>query len=151
MNTLKKQKVLTLESFIPYRLSLISNTVSSGVAETYRDKYGLSITEWRIMAILGEYPGASAEEVCRRTRIEKSLVSRALTRLLRRVMVGRVVDEQDKRRSHLTLSVWGAEVYGELVPLSISYEKSLLQCFNADERKLFSQLLERLQVHAQAL
>ena len=49
-----------LEHFLPYRLSLLSNTVSEGIALAYRTAYGLSVTEWRVIAILGRYPGLTA-------------------------------------------------------------------------------------------
>ena len=53
------------------------------------------------MMILAEYPGVSADEVCRRTKIEKSVVSRAVSRLLKRHLINREMDENDRRRSRL--------------------------------------------------
>ncbi|MEE8059355.1 MAG: MarR family transcriptional regulator [Pseudomonadales bacterium] len=143
--------ILTLERFLPYRLSILSNSVSETIAGTYRDKYALSITEWRIMAILGEYPDASADEVCRRTQIEKSLVSRAVTKLLHRKLIEKEIHEQDKRRSKLTLTELGSSVYDELVPISYTYEKRLMKCFKAEERKQFSKLIDRLYQQAEIL
>ena len=81
--------ILQLERYLPYRLSILSNRVSSRVAETYSDKFALSITEWRIMAVLGEYPGISADEVSLKTQIEKSILSRAINKLLSRHFVAR--------------------------------------------------------------
>ena len=40
-----------LDEFLPYRLSLLTNTVSAGIARSYRDQYEISVTEWRIMAV----------------------------------------------------------------------------------------------------
>lgn len=151
MNKNATHKILTLERFLPYRLSILSNRVSATIAETYRDKYALSIIEWRIMAILGEYPDVSADEVCRRTQIEKSLVSRAVTKLLQRKLIGRETDEQDKRRSMLSLTNLGSSVYDELVPLSYAYERRLMKCFNAQERKQFSNLIDRLYRQAEII
>ena len=111
-------RVLTLESYLPYRLSILSNRVSSIIARTYQDKFGLSVTEWRIMAVLGEYPGASADEVSFKTQIEKSIISRALKKLLSRHLVHREVDEQDRRRQNLSLTETGADVYRQIVPVS---------------------------------
>ncbi|MEC7759246.1 MAG: hypothetical protein VX943_09345, partial [SAR324 cluster bacterium] len=52
---------LILEQFIPYRLSILTNIISSSLSDTYKEKFQLSITEWRILAVLGEYPGVSAD------------------------------------------------------------------------------------------
>ena len=78
--TIENQSIITLERYLPYRLSILSNKVSSLIAETYKHKFALSITEWRIMAVLGEYPGTSADEVSSKTQIEKSILSRALNK-----------------------------------------------------------------------
>ena len=114
----KYRKPLKLESFLPYRLSLLSNTVSSNIAAIYQDKFGINMMQWRIMAILAEYPDSSADEVCLRTRIEKSIVSRAVARLLERNLLMREYDQNDKRRSILRLSDTGLSVYDEVMPMS---------------------------------
>ena len=51
---------LHLEKFLPYRLSVLSNTVSSAIAAAYFMNFGLSIPEWRVMAVLAANPGLSA-------------------------------------------------------------------------------------------
>ncbi|MCA1778441.1 MAG: MarR family transcriptional regulator, partial [Xanthomonadaceae bacterium] len=43
--------MLELENFLPYRLSVLSNRVSQGIAATYEQRFGLSVTEWRVIAI----------------------------------------------------------------------------------------------------
>jgi len=141
-------KVLTLERFLPYRLSILSNRISGIIAETYRDKFALSITEWRIMAVLGEYPGASADEVSVKIQIEKSIVSRALQKLLARHLVSREVDDADRRRQNLTLSKTGLEIYQQVVPVSYDYEDRLQECFTKKEREVFDSLIDRLYEHA---
>ena len=100
--------VLTLERYLPYRLSILSNKISSLVAQTYKDKFAISVTEWRIMAVLGEYPGISADEISAKTQIEKSILSRAIARLLKRKFIEREVSEEDKRRSVINLSETGS-------------------------------------------
>ncbi|NND81726.1 MAG: winged helix-turn-helix transcriptional regulator [Gammaproteobacteria bacterium] len=144
----KPHPILTLERYLPYRLSILSNRVSRTIAEKYKDKFGLSVTEWRIMAVLGEYPGVSADEVSNKTQIEKSLISRALQKLLSRHLVVREVDAQDRRRQNLRLSRTGLDVYSQIVPLSENYQKQLLTCFNAREREQFDRLIDRLYQHA---
>lgn len=144
-------KVLTLERFLPYRLSILSNRISGIIAQTYKDKFALSIVEWRIMAVLGEYPGASADEVSAKIQIEKSIVSRALQKLLKRHLVVREVDQSDRRRQNLTLTKTGIDVYDQNVPVSYDYEDDLLACFSEEERATFDGLIDRLYAHAGTL
>jgi DNA-binding MarR family transcriptional regulator len=145
------KSLLTLERYMPYRLSIVSNKVSSIVAQTYKDKFALSITEWRIMAVLGEYPGASADEISVKTQIEKSLISRAISNLLKRKLVERNTAKDDKRRSEVSLSKTGYEVYAEVVPMSLEYEQALLNCLSNKEQAQLSEMIDRLYDHAQTL
>jgi len=145
------RSILTLERYLPYRLSILSNRVSGRIAETYGDKFAISVTEWRIMAVLGEYPGISADEVSNKTQIEKSILSRAISKLLNRNLLNREIDPADKRRSMLKLSKTGQSVYDEIVPIAYDMEKELLNCFNAEETEAFSKLVDRLYEHARQL
>ncbi len=147
----KQQPLLTLERYLPYRLSILSNKVSSLVAQAYKDKFALSITEWRIMAVLGEYPGASADEISVKTQIEKSIISRAISKLLKRKLIERELAKEDKRRSQIALSETGLEVYREIVPLSYEYEEKLLSCLNESEQETLSDLIDRLYLHTEKL
>ncbi|MGK0374043.1 MAG: DNA-binding MarR family transcriptional regulator [Arenicella sp.] len=143
--------VLTLERFLPYRLSILSNRISGVIAETYKDKFALSITEWRIMAVLGEYPGASADEVSLKVQIEKSMISRALQKLLARHLISRELDESDRRRQNLSLTKTGLEIYQQIVPVSYDYENLLQECFSKEERDVFDSLIDRLYEHTQSI
>jgi DNA-binding MarR family transcriptional regulator len=148
-NNKSARKILQLERYLPYRLSILSNRISALISETYSAKFALSITEWRIMAVLGEYPGVSADEVSLKTQIEKSILSRAISKLLQRKLLERAFDPTDKRRSMLRLTETGLSVYDELVPMSYDYEQELLTCFSDTERQQFSELIDRLYEHAE--
>ena len=143
-----RSSVLTLERYLPYRLSILSNRVSMIIANAYKDKFGLSITEWRIMAVLGEYPGASADEVSNKTQIEKSMISRAVQKLLGRNLVVRHVDVQDRRRQNLELTLTGMEVYEQIVPISYDYEDRLLECLSEKEINQLNTIINKLNAHA---
>ena len=62
---------LELDRFLPYRLSVLANTVSSGIARLYAERFQLTIPEWRVLAVIGCYGPQSANEVCRRTAMDK--------------------------------------------------------------------------------
>jgi hypothetical protein len=52
---------------MPYRISVLSNRISGNIARLYGDRYGLAITEWRVMAILPA-PRACRPARCPNTR-----------------------------------------------------------------------------------
>src|SRR5688500_7671037 len=88
--------VLALARFLPYRLSVRSNRISPAISGIYVDRFGLSITEWRVIAVLGRFPGLSANEVADRTAMDKVAVSRAVARL---IAAGRLDRETQDRKS----------------------------------------------------
>ena len=144
-------QILNLERYLPYRLSILSNRISANIADTYSDKFGLSVTEWRIMAVVGEYPNISADQVSVKTQIEKSMLSRAITKLLQRNLLEREFDPKDKRRSMLRLTTTGISVYDEVVPISYDYERQLLKCFSDTEKDQISELIDRLYQQAESI
>ncbi len=148
--SLQPHKILQLERYLPYRLSILSNRISALISEIYSDKFALSITEWRIMAVLGEYPDVSADEVSLKTQIEKSILSRAINKLVQRKLLQREFDPLDRRRSMLRLTATGLSVYDEVVPVSYDYEKALVSRFTDAEREQFSEFIDRLYQHAES-
>lgn len=113
---------LILEDFLPYRLSILSNTVSTAIASAYDRRFGLSIPEWRVIAVLGRFPGLSAVEVANRTMMDKVAVSRAVSKLIKNGRIDRQFADADRRRSILNLSVEGRRVHDEIAPLALKFE-----------------------------
>ncbi len=135
---------LKLDRFVPYRLSVLSNLISSAIAEAYAERFGLSIPEWRVVATLGEKAGMSAAEVAARTAMDKVAVSRAVSSLLRAGRIARTQSSRDRRRSMLRLSRAGAAVYAKVAPYALAYEATLLASLDHRERDALDRLLDKL-------
>jgi DNA-binding MarR family transcriptional regulator len=143
-----KATPFALDRFVPYRLSVLSNTVSDAIAGLYRKRFGLTIAEWRCMAVLGSFAPLSANEVAARTAMDKVQVSRAVASLLQKRFALQATDRQDRRRSKLALSAAGGRVYARIVPLAQAAEAELLAVLSPRERKAFSAMLDKLVAHA---
>ena len=135
---------LDLDRFLPYRLSVLSNRLSSAIAREYSQRFDLGVTEWRVMAILGRTPELSANQVAQRAAMDKVAVSRAVARLLASGRIERDFDEDDRRRSVLRLSEAGYAIYDEVVPLALDFERQVLGELPTQERALLFRLLDRL-------
>lgn len=140
----REAATLDLEHFLPYRLSVLSNRVSGAIARMYSDRFGLGVTEWRVMAVLGRYPDLSAGEVAQRTAMDKVAVSRAVARLAEAGRVERTTHGGDRRRSVLRLSDEGRRIHAEIAPMALSFERRLLDGMPAAEREVLFRLLDRL-------
>lgn len=135
---------LELEHFLPYRLSVLSNRISDAIAKEYSQRYSLGVTEWRVMAVLGRWPGLSASQVAQRTAMDKVAVSRAVARLLQAGRLSRTADAGDRRRALLRLSPAGQAIHDEVVPHARGFEERLLDGMPQAERALLFGLLDRL-------
>ena len=135
---------LILENFLPYRLSITSHTVSTNIARVYEKRFGVSIPEWRVIAILGRYPDLSAVEVADRTLMDKVAVSRAVTKLIKNGRIDRQFADADRRRSILNLSEVGLQVHNEIAPLALRFERELLQDISEEDYAIFVATLEQL-------
>lgn len=138
------QPELDLEHFLPYRLSVLSNLVSSAIAAIYAERYALGMTEWRVLAVIGPSPGLTASEVVERTAMDKVAVSRAVDRLVKSERISRREDSSDRRRSRLRLTRQGRAVYAQVVPAALALEQRLLCSLSPADRKELDRLLDLL-------
>jgi len=135
---------LELERFLPYRLSILSNRVSQAIAREYQQRFDLSVTEWRVMAVLARFDALSAREVAERTAMDKVAVSRALAGLVASARVIRRMHVGDKRRSVLRLSASGWKIHDAVAPLARAQERKLLAHLNAEEQTWLDRILNKL-------
>ena len=139
-----RRTALELDRFLPYRLSVLSNIVSTAIAGAYQKRFGLTIPEWRVIAVLAMTPGLSAAEVAQRTAMDKVAVSRAVSSLLKQRRIARQMARSDRRRSLLTLSLAGRRVYAQVVPFALAYERELLDPLTKSERAVVDRALRIL-------
>jgi DNA-binding MarR family transcriptional regulator len=130
---------------------VLSNTVSTTVARAYDKRFNVSIPEWRVIAVLGRFPGLSAVEVAERTLMDKVAVSRAVTKLIKNGRIDREFADADKRRSILNLSEDGKKLHDEIAELALSFERDLLEGLSEDELDQLNSIMERLLARARLI
>ena len=135
---------MDLDRFVPYRLSILTNRISNAIARHYSERFGLTIAEWRVMAVLGQSPGLSAREVALRTEMDKVQVSRAVASLVRRRRVQKTMDGADGRVMRLALTLRGQAIHDEIVPQALKLEEQFLSGLDSRERATFDRLIEKL-------
>ncbi len=144
-------QTLELENFLPYRLSVLAQLVSESLHDLYAQPYGLTVTQWRVMAALGRFAPLTASEVGQRIVMDKVAVSRAVAGLMQRGLVERGTDREDRRRASLRLSARGRAMHARIVPLALDYEAKLYEALSPEERRTFNALADRLFARAEAL
>ena len=115
-----------LDGFLPYLLAQAAETTSARFASTYRDRYGMHRTDWRVLFHLGTRGSRTATEVARAGRIHKTKVSRALARLEAMRFVARARRPEDRRVETLALTAAGWRAYRDLRGEAEAFERRLL-------------------------
>ena len=126
---------LPLEDFLPYRLNRLADSVSRDFSRIYKERFGLTRPEWRLLATLGQYGTMTATEIGRHSSMHKTKVSRAVMALEVRRWISRKADAGDRRVEHLTLTKNGEAAYREMVPLAREFEAALMKRMSDKDRK----------------
>ena len=146
-----RHSALRLDGYLPYRLSVASNAVSRLIARAYEDRFGLTIPQWRLIAVLAEDGPLTQQAIGTRTVMDKVTVSRATQGLVKRRLVQRAPHDVDGRSHHLVLSRSGARLYSEVAPVALEYEARLLQHFDPAAIENLKQFLLHLERAAEEL
>jgi DNA-binding MarR family transcriptional regulator len=103
-----------LQDFLPYLLNQAAEATSRGFQASYRARYGLTRTQWRVMANLGRFGAMTARDICRLSHIEKTKVSRAVAGLEGAGLLTRATSPDDRRAENLSLTERGRAVFAEI-------------------------------------
>lgn len=114
-----------LQDFLPYQLNELSRAVSAGFSYHYRERYGITVSEWRVVAHLSQEDAVSVREITRRVGMDKPKVSRAASKLEAAGYVTKVINETDRRLVQLTLTDKGREMIETLAPIARAYNEEL--------------------------
>lgn len=144
-------KPLNLESYLPYRLSVASNKVSALIAKAYEVRFGLTIPQWRLLAILSEGAPLSQQSLVSRTAMDKVTVSRAAQALITRGLVQSRPSEKDRRAVELSLTAAGISIVQEVAPVALAFEKSLIEAIGAPAAERLDIMLRKLEDQAEKL
>jgi len=120
-----------LDGFLPYRMSVAADRLSTGLARRYREEFGLSVAEWRVLVHLVHSGEVSVRDIGQRVNLEKSKASRAASRLESDGLIRKDINATDRRLLVLTLTEEGQALMAKLLPLAIAYQQKLERLIGA--------------------
>lgn len=138
-------KRLSLDDFIPYRLSITSNLVSDSIAKAYESLFGLTIPEWRLVAVIAETGGVTQQAIGAKTLMDKVTVSRAAIALVDRGLLARQANPEDRRSHLLELTDAGRDLYAAVAPKALDLESRIFAAFDPAEVAQFMDMLRRIE------
>lgn len=138
------EKTIKLESFLPYRIANLSNNISEAFSAVYSLEYGISIAQWRILVNLFENDFVTAKRLGNLASMDKSTVSRAIQIMLNRGYLEKRVNKADKRAYFVALTKAGKDLYYEIAPKALTWERNLKADISEEEYDCFMSVLAKL-------
>lgn len=126
------KKPFVLDDFLPYQLAVVAERVSRQFARHYRDMFGLSRSEWRVVAHLSQQTAVSVREIATQAELDKSKVSRAVSRLEEMGYITKTASPADRRLVVLALTDSGRAMVDALTPIAESYQDEVLHSLASD-------------------
>ncbi len=133
-----------LDDSVFFWLVRVVNLTARPFNEGIGRRHGLSLSDWRVMTVVGSHPGTTASEVCARTGMDKMSVSRAIAALARKRRVSRKPDPHDGRRTLLELSSSGQRLFDEIAAGARVREQQLFGRISLQDQAHLGALLDRL-------
>ena len=139
-----KGQTLDLERYVPAFVTFIANKLSRSATAFYQKRFGVNVTEWRIMSLLAIEPGIPASRICHIIGFDKGPVSRTLTMMQHRDLIAIRTDPKDGRSHSISLTAKGRATHDKVIVAALDRERRLLSCLNKSEQEVLIDLLRRI-------
>jgi DNA-binding MarR family transcriptional regulator len=138
-----------IRELLSYRLHVVANLLSRGAELRYRREFGVSLWEWRTIALLGAATEPlSLNDLAHSAGIHKSQMSRVVSGLAKRRIVSREDHPDDGRGVRLALSRPGRKLYEGLIHAAEERDAAFRSCLSLKEKKVFDAALSKLATRA---
>ena len=135
----------TIRELLSYRLHQVANLLSRGAELRYRREFGVSLWEWRTVALLGAAAEPqSLNELARAAGMDKSQMSRVVAGLTKKKIVVRETDANDGRGIRLSLTSSGKTLYQKLIRAAAERNDAFVGCLTTKERAALEAIMAKL-------
>lgn len=137
-----------LEGYLPYQVSVIAAQLSANLAALYKEKFKITVAEWRILVNLAYSDSRTVRDIQQRVHLDKAKVSRAVVQLEERGYLSKAIDPTDRRLLHLELTASGRDLVAQLVPLAEDFQNNVAASFAGDFATLQSHMSQLMKAHS---
>jgi len=136
---------LPIEQFLTYRLTVVQNKLNERIEHIVHDLAHMTLTQWRIVAMIGANMGSTSTELTRASGIDKGLFSRRLKGLVAEGLVEVKTDELDNRVHHLRLTDIGQSLFEQTLPHVQAWQSDLRKRLREEEVEAFFDALDKIE------
>ena len=140
---------LTLQQYLTFRLSRVQAKLNAQGARVLREAVGLTLSQWRVVALVGMAGQTRHSDLAREAALDKGLLSRNVKSLVKQGVVVSTPDEFDHRVQHLSLSEKGQAIFDRALPVTRRRQDHLRAGMTKDEINTFRRVLDKLEFAAE--
>lgn len=135
---------LDLDRYVPALMTFIVNKISVSASKVYKEKFDVTVTEWRIISMLAVEPDINSQRIIECIGFDKAAVSRNVKGLVEKNLVSIDTDENDMRSHRLNLTQAGTRLHDQIIKIALKREKTLLDTLEQDEVEMLIRLLHKI-------
>jgi DNA-binding MarR family transcriptional regulator len=140
-----------LRDLVSFQLRQLSNLYTKNTASVYQRRFGLTMNEWRLIALIEAAENISLNRLASQAQFDKGLTSRIVVKLIERGVISRQTDPNDARGIALSLTDQGLGLVAEVFPQAVELNTQLQSCLTRGERETLAVVLQKLTHQARAM
>lgn len=138
---------LDVERFVTFQVNQLSTAFERQWTRVMRDRAGISLSQWRILAMLETGPEVFSRLVDA-IGIDKALMSRSTRGLEALDLIKVAPTPEDARSLTLSLTPKGRRLLARMMPLASQRQQRLLSSLTEEERRCFFRAVTKLKAAA---
>ena len=143
---------LNVEDFLTFRLTRLSNALRTNLTKPYLEHFGLSLPEWRLLALVARFAPMRFSEVTVRSGMDKGQVSRTLRVMATRGLTKtKTIKDRGARSTEalaapvmVSITPKGTSLYKEVLPVARKRQADMLLALSESERATLYSIIDKL-------
>jgi len=133
-----------IRDLFSYRLALLTRINDRQAQNTLLGRYGITLGEWRTLAVVRYLGAPSPRSVARATQQDEGQVSRYVSSLIKRGLLSKTTSTEDRRVNDLAVTETGEALYGNVMEFAWGMNRDMFEDLSREEQKQLVALLDKL-------
>ena len=138
-----------LTQFLTYRILRLHHALNAQAVAILAEVSGISLGQWRILAMVGSGGALTARDLARRTGFDPAFISRTVRSLEETGLLRTARSAVDRRVVTLELTASGAELHDRTLPFMQARQEALLAVLAPGEQDAIFRIIDKLERAAQ--
>ncbi|WP_175837886.1 MarR family winged helix-turn-helix transcriptional regulator [Burkholderia anthina] len=130
--------------YLTFRIDRLSDLIKAAGTQVYEAEFGVSIRDLRILRLVALEPGLTLTRLIELTMLEKTLVSKIVSAMVKRGFLRREVGRVDARQINLFLMADAEDLIRRTYERGNALESMMLDALPPEELRVFNSVVDKL-------